>query len=279
VRSRFYSSLVAKKTLGDKTSAELEALRIFLFVGLRMDFYIRLVADILTNPRHSRWIVPALMIAEAFLGGLIIWKIPCARSSFVCFGDPSAESPILDTEIDWTTYMQQVRLFLDGERDYALIKGDTGPLVYPAVHLYIYSALYYLTNQGTNVVLAQGIFLLLYLVTIAFVLACYRRINAPPWLLAPLVLSKRLHSIFLLRLFNDTWATLGFWIAIYSFQRRRWVVGAVAWCVGLGVKMTLLLAAPAVGAILLQGAGRNEGVLIGMVLPELQVRSYAVHVE
>jgi alpha-1,3-mannosyltransferase len=241
-----------------------------------MDFYIRLVGQVLTDPHHSRWIVPALIVAEALLGGLIVWRIPCARSSFVCSGDPSAECFILDTEIDWATYMQQVRLFLDGERDYTLIKGDTGPLVYPAGHLYIYSALYSLTDQGTNIVLAQGIFLLLYLVTLAFVLACYRRINAPPWLLAPLVLSKRLHSIFLLRLFNDTWATLGFWVAIYSFQRRRWAVGAVAWCVGLGVKMTLLLAAPAVGAILFQGAGRNRGVLIGMVLPELQVRSYSV---
>jgi alpha-1,3-mannosyltransferase len=247
-----------------------------LSVGLRMDFYIRLVGQVLTDPHHSRWIVPALLVAEALLGGLIVWRIPCARSSFVCSGDPSAECSILDTEIDWATYMQQVRLFLDGERDYTLIKGDTGPLVYPAGHLYIYSALYSLTDQGTNIVLAQGIFLLLYLVTLTFVLACYRRINAPPWLLAPLVLSKRLHSIFLLRLFNDTWATLGFWVAIYSFQRRRWAVGAVAWCVGLGVKMTLLLAAPAVGAILFQGAGRNRGVLIGMVLPELQVRSYTV---
>lgn len=173
--------------------------------------------------------------------------------------------------------MQQVRLFIDGERDYALIKGDTGPLVYPAVHLYIYSTLYYLTNKGTNIALAQGIFYLLYLVTLAFVLACYRRINAPPWLLAPLVLSKRLHSIFLLRLFNDAWATLGLWVAIYSFQRRKWAVGATAWCLGLGVKMTLLLAGPAVGAILVQGAGAVDGLLIGLLMPQLQVRSYIKH--
>lgn len=35
-----------------------------------------------------------------------------------------------DTEIDWTSYMQQVELFLGGERNYAKLKGDTGPLVY-----------------------------------------------------------------------------------------------------------------------------------------------------
>jgi alpha-1,3-mannosyltransferase len=168
--------------------------------------------------------------------------------------------------------MQQVRLFINGERDYSLIKGDTGPLVYPAIHLYVYTALYHLTNRGADVTFAQGIFHVLYLVTLAFVLACYRRINAPPWLLAPLVLSKRLHSIFLLRLFNDTWATLGLWVSIYAFQRRAWVSGAFAWCLGLGVKMTLLLAAPAVGVILLQGAGAIEGVLTGVTLLQLQVR-------
>jgi len=36
----------------------------------------------------------------------------------------------LDTEIDWTAYMEQVAQVLQGERDYALIKGGTGPLWY-----------------------------------------------------------------------------------------------------------------------------------------------------
>lgn len=168
--------------------------------------------------------------------------------------------------------MQQVRFFVEGERDYSLIKGDTGPIVYPAVHLYIYTTLYYLTDEGTDILLAQCLFHVLYLVTLAFVLACYRRNAAPPWLLIPLVLSKRLHSVFLLRLFNDTWAALGLWVSIHSFQRRKWLCGALAWCLGLGVKMTLLLAAPAVAAILLQGAGFSNGVLIGILLPQLQVR-------
>jgi alpha-1,3-mannosyltransferase len=167
--------------------------------------------------------------------------------------------------------MQQVRLFLDGERDYTLIKGETGPLVYPAVHVYIYAAFYHLTDGGANIVLAQSLFQVLYLATLALVLACYRRANAPPWLLVPLVLSKRLHSIFLLRLFNDAWATLALWIAIYSFQRREWLFGALAWSLGLGTKMTLMLAAPAVGIILLQGAGLRKGFLAGVAMLQLQV--------
>lgn len=79
-----------------------------------------------------------------------------------------------DTEIDWQAYMDQVAMFLSGERDYTVIKGGTGPLVYPAAHLYIYSALYYITDGGKNILLAQIIFGGLYLGTLSVVMACYR---------------------------------------------------------------------------------------------------------
>ena len=159
--------------------------------------------------------------------------------------------------------MQQVSLFVHGETDYTLLKGSTGPLVYPAFHLYLYSALYYVTDHGTNILRAQCIFALLYLTTLAFVLACYRRVGAPPWLLIPLVFSKRMHSIFLLRLFNDAWATLALWISVWGLQRQIWVLGAIAWDLGLGIKMTMLLAAPALGVILVQGAGSAEAFFLG----------------
>lgn len=40
----------------------------------------------------------------------------------------------------------QVNGFLGGERDYRNLKGDTGPLVYPAGFLYVYSFLQYVTG-------------------------------------------------------------------------------------------------------------------------------------
>lgn len=160
--------------------------------------------------------------------------------------------------------MVQIRLFLDGERQYSKITGPTGPLVYPALHVYLYSALYHLTDEGTNILRAQIIFAGLYLVTLAVVLACYSRVGAPPWLLVPLALSKRLHSIYLLRLFNDCWAALGLWLAVYLLQRRNWTAGALVWGLGLGVKMTLLLATPGLGIVLLQGAGLSAAVWSGL---------------
>lgn len=61
--------------------------------------------------------------------------------------------------------MEQVEGFLHGERDYYQLKGDTGPLVYPAGFLYIYSVFYYLTSYGINIRMAQYIFYVIYLVT------------------------------------------------------------------------------------------------------------------
>ncbi len=161
--------------------------------------------------------------------------------------------------------MQQVSLFInDGEGDYNKLTGDTGPLVYPAFHVYLYSALYFLTDRGTNVLQGQIIFAFLYLITVAFVLSCYRRVGAPPWLLATLVLSKRLHSIFLLRLFNDAWVAFILWATIYVFQRQLWSIGGLLWSIGVGIKMTMLLVTPAVGVIVLQGHGTSEASFIGM---------------
>ena len=40
----------------------------------------------------------------------------------------------VDTEIDWDTYMKQVKIYIEAERDYTKISGPTGPLVY-ASHL------------------------------------------------------------------------------------------------------------------------------------------------
>jgi alpha-1,3-mannosyltransferase len=71
--------------------------------------------------------------------------------------------------------MQQVEQYVGGQRDYLKLYGGTGPLVYPAAHVYIYTALYYITDHGKNILLAQIIFGLLYLATLAMVMAVYRQ--------------------------------------------------------------------------------------------------------
>lgn len=78
--------------------------------------------------------------------------------------------------------------------------------------------------------------------------------------------------MFLLRLFNDGFVAGAFWVATYALICRVWTIGAMAFTWGVGVKMSLLLAAPAVGVVVLQGAGWEKAVRIGLLMVQLQVR-------
>lgn len=69
--------------------------------------------------------------------------------------------------------MQEVEGFLNGTLDYAYLKGDTGPLVYPAGFVYLYSLLYFATDHGKNIALGQWIFVGLYLIMIHQVFKLY----------------------------------------------------------------------------------------------------------
>lgn len=99
---------------------------------------------------------------------------------------------------------------------------------YPALHLYIYTALqkYLPTDEAFQIRYAQYFFLVVYLITFLLVSTIYYLASRssekrfPQALLIPLVLSKRLHSIYLLRLFNDP---LGM-VLLYA--------GVVCWMLG-----------------------------------------------
>lgn len=86
-----------------------------------------------------------------------------------------------------------------------------------------------------------------------------------------LILSKRLHSIFVLRLFNDCFAVSFLWLAIYIFQRRLWTLGSLAYSWGLGIKMSLLLALPAIGAVLFLGKGLKGSLKQAWLMAQLQI--------
>jgi alpha-1,3-mannosyltransferase len=79
------------------------------------------------------------------------------------------------------------------------------------------------------------------------------------------VLSKRLHSIYLLRCFNDGIAVMFLWFAIYCFQRRQFTIGTVLYSLGLGVKMALLLVLPALAVVITMDRGIYQA-FIHMVL-------------
>lgn len=86
-----------------------------------------------------------------------------------------------------------------------------------------------------------------------------------------LILSKRLHSIFVLRCFNDCFAVGAFFLAIYAYQKRMWTAGSIFYSLAVGVKMSALLALPAVGLILLQAIGKERAFTQAGIIAYLQV--------
>lgn len=80
-----------------------------------------------------------------------------------------------------------------------------------------------------------------------------------------------MHSIFLLRLFNDCFAVGALFVAVYAYQHRMWTVGSLVYAWGVGVKMSLLLALPAVGIVLLQALGLQKAIRQAMLMLQLQV--------
>lgn len=167
------------------------------------------------------------------------------------------------TEIDWIAYMEEVSgVINDGELDYKLLRGGTGPLVYPAGFVYIYSLLYVATDHGANILLAQYLFAVLHTATQALVLyiywACYSQSNPrrfPLWIVGFLFTSRRVVSLFVLRLFNDCIEVLLMYLAIVFFIKNRWSLGCLVYSLSVSVKMNALLFAPGLAILLCQARG------------------------
>ena len=189
---------------------------------------LELCRSLVFDPEYSAWAALALLAAECVLNVAVVLRVPY-------------------TEIDWIAYMQEVEGVRNGTYDYALLKGDTGPLVYPAGFVWIYYGLYLVTDSGKNIRLGQFVFVALYLLTLAavFRLMVMSR-KLPPYALVFMSLtSYRVHSIYVLRLFNDPVAMLLLYVAVNLFASGRWSAGSVFYSLAVSVKMNILLFAPA----------------------------------
>jgi alpha-1,3-mannosyltransferase len=186
------------------------------------------ITSLLIDPKKLSLTAKLFIILEIVLNVLIIEKVPY-------------------TEIDWRAYMQEVEGFLNGTLDYSKLRGDTGPLVYPAGFVYIFSGLYHITSRGTNVKIAQYFFAALYVITLMLVFRIYAKSKkVPPYVLILMCCtSYRIHSIFVLRLFNDPVAMLLLYASINAFLDSRWYLGSILYSLAVSVKMNILLSAPA----------------------------------
>ncbi|KAG5639516.1 hypothetical protein H0H81_000661 [Sphagnurus paluster] len=205
--------------------------------GLSLNSPVQSTLALLTNPTYFWTLALLVVIGDTFLTELIIRFVPY-------------------TEIDWETYMVQTEVYLKGQHNYTMITGPTGPLVYPAGHLRIHTFLYEWTDSGRNIAFAQQIYGLLYLATLTLTCAIYRKAGTiPNWILLVLPLSKRLHSIFVLRLFNDCWAVLAVNAAIFLYQAGLDDTATCLFGAALSIKMSILLYLPGLLVILFKRRG------------------------
>lgn len=133
---------------------------------------------------------------------------------------------------------------------------------YPAGFVYIFTALYYITSHGVNIRLGQYLFAVFYLITLLLVFRIYNRTKkvslcdnslyqrlylllwfpfiaiilyvyspdyfsqVPPYVFFFVCCaSYRIHSIFVLRLFNDPVAMMLLFAAVNLFMDGHWTLG------------------------------------------------------
>lgn len=161
--------------------------------------------------------------------------------------------------------MQQVsQVFDQGERDYSKVSGDSGPLVYPAGFLYAFRLLQAVCGTlNGSIRRGQIVFAAIYLLHLSLVHRLYQRAHvvclamhgfgngvqrsAVTFFL--LSLSRRIHSIYVLRMFNDCVAMLFLYAAILLLVDRRPQLSALLYSASVSVKMNTLLFAPAFALI------------------------------
>ncbi|NXE83202.1 ALG3 mannosyltransferase, partial [Cochlearius cochlearius] len=113
------------------------------------------------------------------------------------------------------------------------------------------------TGRGTDLRLAQYLFAGLYLLNLLLVFRIYCRTSkVPPYVFFFMCCaSYRIHSIFVLRLFNDPVAMAILFLAINLFLEEHWSWGCLFFSLAVSVKMNILLFAPGLLFLLLQRFG------------------------
>lgn len=174
-------------------------------------------------------------------------------------------------DVDWRTYMHQINIYLKGESDYDCILGSTGPLVYPPGFIWLFAVLRFVTRGGIDTMMAQCIFAAVYLATLGIALRWYRAARVPLVFILCLFCSKRIRSLYVLRMFNDCWCVFFAYVGValltssisrrrpskepfgqrFLYNDRRWYLGCLFMSIGISIKMNIMLFLPGLLCILL----------------------------
>ncbi|SCU83733.1 LAFA_0D05336g1_1 [Lachancea sp. 'fantastica'] len=223
------------------------------------------VKYLIFNPEANHIVMPLLLVLEAVTLKLILAKVQY-------------------TEIDYEAYMEQIWTIKDGETNYKLIEGGTGPLVYPGGHVWIYQIMERITSGLDDLKAGQITFSILYIATLMLQMVCYVLLQLPPWCVALAVLSKRLHSIYVLRLFNDCFTTFFMVSTVLSLlasarlQRKVFcVIASVTYGIAVSIKMNALLFFPGVFLSIFQLTDGNLAFTLGCLASSTAWQFYVAH--
>uniref|UniRef100_A0A8C9AKP0 Dol-P-Man:Man(5)GlcNAc(2)-PP-Dol alpha-1,3-mannosyltransferase n=1 Tax=Prolemur simus TaxID=1328070 RepID=A0A8C9AKP0_PROSS len=192
---------------------------------------------LLREPRYTLLVAACLCLAEVGITFWVIHRVACEE------GDPNPP-----------TQVQTCNSKADSSSSIA----DPYPLPeYPAGFVYIFMGLYYATGRGTDIRMAQNIFAVLYLATLLLVFLIYHQTcKVPPFVFFFMCCaSYRVHSIFVLRLFNDPVAMVLLFLSINLLLAQHWSWGCCCFSLAVSVKMNVLLFAPGLLFLLLTQFG------------------------
>lgn len=195
-----------------------------------------LARSLLFDQRYFWTLAVLVIIGDAVLTELIIRVIPCKHLRACNLAAYSLHRPGRhrnrlgdlygsDTAIYQGTTQLYPNIWSNWTFGVRAVLHDSNLVLYvfryPAGHVRIHEWLYNLTDAGRNIRLAQHIYGVLYILTLATTCGIYRKAgNIPNWVVLLLPLSKRLHSIFVLRLFNDCWAVFLMSLAVLALQNN-----------------------------------------------------------
>ncbi|CAE7574839.1 ALG3 [Symbiodinium natans] len=199
-------------------------------------------------PCASKWAL-LVLLADAVLTAAVVAKVPF-------------------TDIDWESYMAEVDFVLAGQYDYQEITSPNGPIAYPAGFVWFYGALRWARLEVRQV---QALFAVIYLGMMVVLHQIYHHAGAPLWVFALCVLSKRVHSVFVLRLFNDAVAQFFCYAALLLFLQRRHLMCSLSYSLAVSIKMQPLLICPVVGLCLVASGGWSHALLCIACMLALQL--------
>lgn len=225
--------------------------------------------NLIFDPSMNKVVIPVIVPVVSIMCKYVISNVPY-------------------TEIDFSTYMQQIDMINAGALDYSIIEGDSGPIVYPAGFVQIYQFLYSLSDGGVNLKTCQAAFGYLFTTTIALTCSVYSMADGiAPWTFVLLICSKRLMSIYVLRMFNDCFTTAAMVSVVLLLQQASYWssrvsdfymtllcgVAADVYSMAILVKMNALLYMPAFILVVYFLLGENllRLVAVLLVIPVVQV--------